>query len=166
MSLLLAQNAFLFKDKVVLDVGCGTAILSLFAAKAGARHVYAVDASDIVDLACTIVELNGYTDRITVVKGKIEEIALPVEQVDIIISEWMGYFLLYESMLNTVLYARDKWLVPGGLIVPDKCGLFVCAIEDAQWRADKLDYWHDVYGFNFSPIRALALEEPAEGRSC
>lgn len=48
---------------------------------------------------------------ITVLKGKIEEINLPVPQVDIIISEWMGYFLLYENMLNTVLYARDKWLV-------------------------------------------------------
>lgn len=48
---------------------------------------------------------------ITVLKGKIEEIDLPVAQVDIIISEWMGYFLLYENMLNTVLYARDKWLV-------------------------------------------------------
>lgn len=48
---------------------------------------------------------------ITVLKGKIEEIELPVAQVDVIISEWMGYFLVYENMLNTVLYARDKWLV-------------------------------------------------------
>lgn len=48
---------------------------------------------------------------ITVLKGKVEEIELPVSHVDIIISEWMGYFLLFEYMLNTVLYARDKWLV-------------------------------------------------------
>lgn len=48
---------------------------------------------------------------ITVLKGKVEEIELPVSHVDIIISEWMGYFLLFENMLNTVLYARDKWLV-------------------------------------------------------
>jgi len=41
-------------------------------------------------------------------------------QVDIIISEWMGYFLFYESMLDTVLFARDRWLVEGGLIFPDK----------------------------------------------
>jgi len=49
-------------------------------------------------------------DRITLIKGKVEEVELPVEKVDIIISEWMGYFLLYESMLSTVLFARDKWL--------------------------------------------------------
>jgi hypothetical protein len=48
---------------------------------------------------------------ITVLKGKIEEIDFPTTHVDIIISEWMGYFLLFENMLNTVLYARDKWLV-------------------------------------------------------
>lgn len=53
---------------------------------------------------------------ITLIKGKIEEIELPVEKVDIIISEWMGYCLLYESMLDTVLFARDKWLVSGHLI--------------------------------------------------
>lgn len=48
---------------------------------------------------------------ITVLKGKVEEIELPIAKVDVIISEWMGYFLLFENMLNTVLYARDKWLV-------------------------------------------------------
>lgn len=48
---------------------------------------------------------------VTVLKGKIEEIELPVAQVDVIISEWMGYFLVYENMLDSVLYARDKWLV-------------------------------------------------------
>lgn len=65
-----------------------------------------------------------------------EEIKLPdgIEKVDIIVSEWMGYCLLYETMLPTVLYARDKYLVPGGLIFPDKCTLFITAIEDAQYK--------------------------------
>lgn len=48
---------------------------------------------------------------VTIIKGKVEEVELPVDHVDIIISEWMGYCLFYESMLNTVIYARDKWLV-------------------------------------------------------
>ena len=50
-------------------------------------------------------------EAITLIRGKIEQVALPVEKVDIIISEWMGYCLFYESMLNSVLFARDKWLV-------------------------------------------------------
>ena len=50
---------------------------------------------------------------ITLIKGKVEDVVLPdgIEKVDVIVSEWMGYFLLYESMLDTVIYARDKWLV-------------------------------------------------------
>jgi protein arginine N-methyltransferase 1 len=59
---------------------------------------------------------NKLDDKITVLKGKIEEIVLPVEKVDIIISEWMGYFLFYESMLDCVLYARDKYLKEDGLV--------------------------------------------------
>jgi protein arginine N-methyltransferase 1 len=105
------QNSFLFKDKIVLDVGAGTGILSLFCAKGGAKHVYAVECSAMADTAKEIVKANGFSDVITVLKGKIEEIDFPTTHVDIIISEWMGYFLLFENMLNTVLYARDKWLV-------------------------------------------------------
>ena len=58
-----------------------------------------------------------------------EEVELPVESVDIIVSEWMGYCLFFESMLDSVLHARDKWLRPGGLIFPDKVKLYVCGIE-------------------------------------
>ena len=53
-------------------------------------------------------------------KGKVEEVVLEDEKVDIIISEWMGYCLFYESMLNTVLYARDKWLVSSNVTVQHK----------------------------------------------
>jgi protein arginine N-methyltransferase 1 len=83
-----------------------------------------------------------------------------VEKVDIIISEWMGYFLLYESMLDTVLYARDKWLVKGGGLFPDKATLRLCAIEDSEYREDKINFWDNVYGFDMSVIKEMALVEP------
>jgi protein arginine N-methyltransferase 1 len=67
-------------------------------------------------------------------KGKLEEIELPVDKVDIIISEWMGYFLLYESMLDCVLIARDKYLKPDGLLFPDKATLYLATIEDEEYR--------------------------------
>lgn len=132
------QNKHLFRGKVVLDVGCGTGILSMFAgnfiffhylftsrllylftylliylinkylARAGAAKVYAIECSSIVEQARAIVKDNGFGDTIEIIRGKMEDITLPVDYVDIIISEWMGYFLLYESMLDTVLYARDK----------------------------------------------------------
>lgn len=75
------------------------------------RHVYGIECSNIIIQARNIIEENGFKDKITLIQGKVEEVELPVDKVDIIISEWMGYFLLFESMLDTVLFARDKWLV-------------------------------------------------------
>ena len=148
------HNAHLFKNKVVLDVGCGTGILSMFAAKAGAAKVIGVDMSSIVEYARKIVADNNLSDKVEIVRGKIEEITLPngIEKVDIIISEWMGYCLFYESMLDSVLFARDKLLKPGGLMFPDRATLYVCAIEDRQYKDDKIHWWDDVYGFNMSAI--------------
>ncbi|PIN22207.1 Protein arginine N-methyltransferase PRMT1 [Handroanthus impetiginosus] len=154
------KNSFLFKDKIVLDVGAGTGILSLFCAKSGAKHVYAVECSSMADMAQEIVNGNGFSNVITVLKGKIEEIELPVAQVDIIISEWMGYFLVYENMLNTVLYARDKWLVQDGLVLPDKASLYLTAIEDADYKEDKIEFWNNVYGFDMSCIGKQSMMEP------
>ena len=157
------QNEHLFRDKVVLDVGCGTGILSMFASQVGAKHVYAVDCSSIAVQARQIVERNGFgPDKITVIQGKIEEIELPVSEVDVIVSEWMGYFLLYESMLDTVIYARDKWLVKDGtgVVFPDKAVMYMCAIEDGQVKKDRIDFWSNVYGFDMTPIQKIALKEP------
>lgn len=117
------------KGKVVLDVGCGTGILSMFAVKAGAKHVYAIDCATIIDQAREIARANGMADKITFIKGKVEEVDVP-EKVDVLISEWMGYFLMYESMLQSVIFARDKWLKPGGLVLPDKCTLYMFVVPD------------------------------------
>ncbi|KAH3900642.1 probable HNRNP arginine N-methyltransferase [Saccharomycodes ludwigii] len=154
------RNKSLFKDKIVLDVGCGTGILSMFAAQAGAKHVIGVDMSNIIEMAKVIVEKNGFANKITLIRGKLEDITLPYKKVDIIVSEWMGYFLLYESMMDTVLYARDKYLVEGGLIFPDKCSIHVAGLEDSQYKEQKLGYWENVYGFDYSPFIPLVKKEP------
>lgn len=110
-----------------------------FAAKAGAKHVIGVDMSTIIFKAKEIVKANGLSDKITLLQGKMEEVELPFPKVDIIISEWMGYFLLYESMLDTVLYARDRYLVEGGKIFPDKATIYVAGIEDGDYKEEKIE---------------------------
>lgn len=106
--------------------------------RAGAKHVIGVDMSTIIEKAREIVAVNGMSDKITLLQGKMEEVQLPFPKVDIIISEWMGYFLLYESMLDTVLYARDKYLKEGGLIFPDKATIFMAGIEDGEYKEEKI----------------------------
>lgn len=95
----------LFTDAVVLDVGCGTGILSLFAARAGAKKVIAVDASDIAEKAEKIVKENGMDGVVTVVRGKVEDIVLPdgIEKVDVIISECTCFSILPSASLNSYL---------------------------------------------------------------
>lgn len=156
------HNKHLFKGKIVLDIGCGTGILSMFAAKAGAAKVIGIECSNIVEYAEKIVEANQLSHIISILKGKVEEVILPdgIEKVDIIISEWMGYCLFYESMLDTVLFARDKWLKSDGMLFPDKATLFICGIEDRQYKDEKINWWDDVYGFDMSSIRKVAISEP------
>jgi type I protein arginine methyltransferase len=142
------DNKHFFKDRIVLDVGCGTGILSFFAARAGAKKVYAVDNSEMIHVAEAIARRNGL-DRsvLTFLKGKIEEVQLP-EKVDVIVSEWMGYFLLFESMLDSVLYAREKWLRVGGVCLPSEAKIWVGAVENDDWFNDRVAFWSDVYGFD------------------
>ncbi|KAF9464204.1 protein arginine N-methyltransferase [Collybia nuda] len=145
-------NPTLFRDAIVLDVGCGTGILSLFAARGGAKRVVAVDASDIAIKAKQIVKANGLDDIITVIQGKVEEITLPgdITHVDIIISEWMGYALLYESMLDSVLVARDRFLRPGGVMAPSQCKMMLSLCDASEIYKDRVGFWDDIYGFDLS----------------
>ncbi|XP_053417253.1 protein arginine N-methyltransferase 3 isoform X2 [Nycticebus coucang] len=145
--------------KVVLDVGCGTGILSMFAAKAGAKKVLGVDQSEILYQAMDIVRLNKLEETIILIKGKIEEVRLPVEKVDVIISEWMGYFLLFESMLDSVLYAKNKYLARGGSVYPDICTISLVAVSDVNKHADRITFWDDVYGFNMSCMKKAVIPE-------
>ncbi|XP_021379904.1 protein arginine N-methyltransferase 3-like isoform X2 [Mizuhopecten yessoensis] len=153
------QNTDLFKDKVVLDVGCGTGILSMFAARSGARQVISVDQSDVVYQAMDIIRENSLEDRVTVIKGRIEDVDLPVDKVDIIISEWMGYFLLFESMLDSVLYARDKYLAPGGVVHPDKCNISLVASGDPDLHSKHVTFWDNVYGYKMTCMKSEVVKE-------
>ncbi|KAH6912597.1 arginine N-methyltransferase 3 [Coprinopsis sp. MPI-PUGE-AT-0042] len=151
----------LFRDAIVLDVGCGTGILSLFAARAGAKRVIAVDASDVVEKAAQNVKVNGFDDIITVVRGKVETVVLPddIQQVDIIISEWMGYALLYESMLDSVLHARDRFLRPGGVMAPSQCKMMLGLCDASEIYKERIGFWDDVYGFDMSVMASDLYDE-------
>lgn len=145
------KNSEAMRGKVVLDVGAGTGVLSIFCVQAGAKKVYAVEACSIAEQAVKIVKHNNMEDRIEVIRGTVETVDLP-EKVDVIVSEWMGYALLHESMLNSVLYARDKWLRPGGVILPSKAELFIAPIIDSVVE-DRLHFWYtvkDQYGIDMS----------------
>ena len=153
------QNKHLFNGKVVLDIGAGTGILSCFAARAGAKIVYAIEASNIASICESIVYQNDLQDKITVIQQPVEEVILNCRYVDVIISEWMGFYLLHESMLDSILVARDKWLSPNGIILPSHACLYIAPVAMKKYHNEHFAYWKNVYGFDFSPAIPLALEK-------
>uniref|UniRef100_T1IJL5 Protein arginine N-methyltransferase 6 n=1 Tax=Strigamia maritima TaxID=126957 RepID=T1IJL5_STRMM len=180
------QNFTSFYNKTVLDVGCGTGILSLFCVNAGAKKgryifeimkffiinivklnfnlLYAVDASPIIHQTRKIIQSNNAENKIVVIEGKIEDVELP-EKVDIIVSEWMGYMLFYESMLPSVLHARDKWLKESGAMFPNSAKLFMAPISDFETFDDRVHFWSslkDMYNVDLSAVKDFAKQKLIE----
>lgn len=87
-------------------------------------------------------------------KGKMEEIKLPIDKVDIIISEWMGYFLLFESMLDSVLFARNKYLnKETGIVLPNFFEMHLFGVSDLDTYDRTISFWSDVYGFKMNTMK-------------
>ena len=124
-----AIEAVVRPGDIVLDVGAGSGILSLFAARAGAACVYAVEQTSIAVLAQQLAEANGDQDIVQVIQGDILEID-PPERVDVVVSEWLGGFGIDEGMLVPVVAARDRWLKPGGTMIPRSVTAWAALVHD------------------------------------
>lgn len=144
-------NRKLFENKTVLDVGAGTGILSVFCALAGAKKVYSVEASNITALAKEIVYENNFENIIEVHQTRIEDFKILNEngteaedqhQIDIIVSEWMGFYLLHEGMLDSVIEARDKFLRSNGLMFPQTASITMAPCQ----LPTLFDTWNNVDG--------------------
>ncbi|MED6138379.1 hypothetical protein PIB30_073798 [Stylosanthes scabra] len=150
------HHADKISNKVVLDLGCGTGILSVLCAKAGARKVYAVDAgTDIASQAANIVEANDLSHVIVVLSGRFEDVKID-ENVDVIVSEWMGQMLLGEEMLLRVITARDRWLKPGGVILPSSGTLFMAPFTNSKRYLEQIEFWQDVAVIDMSAMIPFA----------
>ncbi|KAF0907681.1 hypothetical protein E2562_020453 [Oryza meyeriana var. granulata] len=157
------ENRSDFEGRVVVDVGAGSGILSLFAAQAGARHVYAVEASEMSEHAQRLISGNpSLGQRITVIKGKVEEVELP-EKADILISEPMGTLLVNERMLESYVIARDRFLVPGGKMFPTTGRIHMAPFSDEYLyveMANKALFWqqHNFFGVDLTPLHGSAFQ--------
>ncbi|XVF62587.1 hypothetical protein PTKIN_Ptkin09bG0020400 [Pterospermum kingtungense] len=157
------ENRADFTGRVVVDVGAGSGILSLFAAQAGAKHVYAVEASEMAEYAGKLIAGNpSLGQRITVIKGKIEEVELP-EKADILISEPMGTLLVNERMLESYIIARDRFLVPNGKMFPSIGRIHMAPFSDEYLFveiANKALFWQqqNYFGVDLTPLYGSAFQ--------
>lgn len=148
---------------VVLDVGTGTGILAMLAAKAGAKKVYAIDATDIAEVAADLVAANNLSDQVQVIHGRANEVELE-QNVDLIISEWLGNAAFAEGMLHAVFDARDRSLTPSGHMLPSKVRLLVAPLDEPiLYNSEGPGFWRNpVHDLDFSSLQEIEL---AQGRS-
>ncbi|XP_026157712.1 histone-arginine methyltransferase CARM1 [Mastacembelus armatus] len=151
-----------FRDKVVLDVCCGSGILSFFAVQAGANKVYAVESSPMAKYTQTLIESNSLSERVRVLEGEVEEVSCP-DMVDVIVSEPLGYMLLNERLMESFLYAR-RWLKPNGLMFPSFGDIHLAPFTDEQLYFEhytQASFWQqrNFYGVNLSALHSAAVDE-------
>ena len=135
-----ALAAAITPDSVVLDLGAGTGVHGLMAAHLGARRVYLVEPEDIIALAEENVRANSLQDVVRCIQGRIEDVTLP-EPVDVIVSVLTGNFLLTEDLLPVLFHARDRFLRPGGHLIPGAATMEVVPVTAAALHEREIASW-------------------------
>ncbi len=151
---------------VVLDIGTGSGVLAIAAARAGARHVYAVEASDIADVAERVFARNGVRDRVTLIRGWSRQIELP-EPADLLVAELIGNEPLEEEILETTLDARRRLLAPGARLIPNALTLLArpvllptAEIRQRAFGRAAVKRWQKLYNMDFGPLLEAAIPGP------
>lgn len=135
---------------VVVDLGAGTGLLSFFALQAGARHVYAIEMSDIADAAAELIEANGFQDRITLIRKNSKRVRLP-ERCDVLVTETLSAFCFdTENIIDFVADARARFLRPGGRIIPESADTLLVPFSSDSFGAGRLPQRY--YDLDFQPF--------------
>jgi len=148
---------------IVVDIGTGTGILAAAAARAGARHVYAIETGRSAETATRLFEGNGLADRITLIRGWSTSIDLP-EPADVVVSETIGREPLEQRILELLLDARERMLKPGGHLIPRAMAIYAVPVSIPPQELDRMDFtpptverWSRLYGIDFRPLLAAPL---------
>lgn len=144
-------------EHTVLDFGCGTGVLSMFAARAGAKKVIAVDRSPFIATAKEIADKNDF-ENIDFYHDDHQSLQLD-EKVDVIVSEWMGHCLFYEAMLEPLLAVRDRYLASDGIMIPAEVSLHVGLVCDEDVLEDLSFLREKPYDLDFSPIAHMPFQQ-------
>lgn len=141
---------------VVIDIGCGSGILSFFACQAGAARVYAIESGPAARIAAWLSRHLGFDDRITVIRNEARAVELP-ERADVLLTETLGILGFDEGIAGIVRDARARLLLPGARILPRRVGVSLVPVELDYDYDRHVAFWSEPrYGLDLSPMRAFA----------
>jgi protein arginine N-methyltransferase 1 len=132
-------------DSIVIDLGAGTGILSLLSCQLGARHVYAIESSNAIELARDVAGENGFQDRITFIRGDSTKASVP-ERADVVVSDMRGVLPLFERHLPSIVDARIQLLAPGGHLIPRSDEIWVAPVDAPDLYHEVVGPWEDAPG--------------------
>ncbi|HMF42674.1 MAG TPA: 50S ribosomal protein L11 methyltransferase [Polyangia bacterium] len=142
---------------VVVDLGCGSGILSLFACEAGARRVYSIEAGPVIELARAAAAANGFGDRIVPVQGGSKALTIP-EPADVLVGEILGHGGLDEQILSFFIDAR-RFLRPDSVVIPRQVEILVAPTSAPGRHARVVGFWDRVHGFDYSTVKSWASRQ-------
>jgi len=141
----------------VLEIGCGPGAFALLACQAGARKVYAIDSEEIVHFARELAAANGFADRIEFIQSDSRRVQLP-ERVNIIVSDIRGSLPLFGHAIASLEDARQRFLAPGGRLIPQRDILKAAVIEAGDFYSKLISPWvKSISSLELSPSLPLLL---------
>jgi predicted RNA methylase len=148
----------------VVDLGAGTGVLSFLACRAGARRVYAIEGGESLEFARLLAAKNGFLDRVAFINKPSTHVVLP-ERVNAILGDIHDTFGLQALGLTATIDARDRFLAPGGVLIPRSIQLMVAPVEAPEIYQKRIDVWNTmIQAVDVSPLRALAVNQPGPAR--
>jgi protein arginine N-methyltransferase 1 len=142
-------------ETVVADIGAGTGMIGLMAAKLGAREVILYEAAEVAGVAAATIKSNR-AKACNLMPCHSTEMEDP-PRVDLVVSETLGNYALEENIIDTLADARRRHLKDGGVIIPAQIRQFVVpVISDRIHR--ELTVWDEVgFGLDLSVAREMSL---------
>jgi protein arginine N-methyltransferase 1 len=143
---------------VVVDIGTGPGILAFMACRFGARRVYAIETSDAIEVARDIAAANGMADRIEFIQRVSTEVELP-ERGDVVVAEIHGILPVFQRNLLTLADARERFLAPGGTLIPVRDTVWAAVVEAPRLHQDLVGPWGDSMGIDMTAARRLITND-------
>ena len=125
---------------VVVDLGCGPGVFAIHACHLGAKRVYAIEPQDVIQLARDVAVANGFGSRIEFIQAVSTEVELP-ERADVIIADLRGILPLWGTSLPSMIDGRERFLKPGGVMIPQRDILWATVIDAPETYARKVLPW-------------------------